>query len=176
MNALMAALAARNAGMSWTEIGEGLSRIRPAKMRFEFMDCPGWETTLIHDAYNANPDSMAAALETLKEIGEERRLGAVLGDMNELGTCASQAHLETGRLAGRLGLAFLVTVGRLAKGIADGARREGMPESRILTAEDNEEAVRQLRKLARPGDWILFKGSRAVHLEDIIAAMRTEES
>lgn len=174
LNALMASLAARGAGMSWTEIGRGLARIRPAGMRFEFMDCPGWGATLIHDAYNANPDSMAAALKTLKEVGEGR-LGAVLGDMNELGAYASQAHLETGRLAGRLGLDFLVTVGGLAKGIADGAMEAGMPESRVLTAEDNGEALRRLRKLARPGDWILFKGSRTVHMEDIITAMRSEE-
>jgi UDP-N-acetylmuramoyl-tripeptide--D-alanyl-D-alanine ligase len=175
LNALMASLAARSAGMEWAEIGRGLDRISPAGMRFEFVDCPGWGATLIHDAYNANPDSMAAALETLREVGEGRRLGAVLGDMNELGAYASQAHLETGRLAGRLGLDFLVTVGGLAKGIADGALEEGMPESRILTAEDNGEALRQLRKLARPGDWILFKGSRTVHMEDIIAVMRSEE-
>jgi UDP-N-acetylmuramoyl-tripeptide--D-alanyl-D-alanine ligase len=145
-------------------------------MRFEFVDCPRWEATLIHDAYNANPDSMAAALETLGEIGEGRRLGAVLGDMYELGECTAQAHLETGRRAARLGLGFLVTVGGLAKGIADGARQAGMPESRVLAAEDNEEALRLLRKAARQGDWILFKGSRAAHMEDIIAAaLRTAE-
>jgi UDP-N-acetylmuramoyl-tripeptide--D-alanyl-D-alanine ligase len=175
LNALMAALAARSRGMSWKEIGGGLSRIRPAEMRFEFVECPQRKVTLIHDAYNANPDSVAAALETLGETGEGRRLGAVLGDMYELGGYASQAHLEAGKLAGRMGLAYLVTVGELAKGIADGARGEGMPESRIRTAENHEEALRHLRMMMRPGDWILFKGSRAVHLEDIIHMLSMAE-
>jgi UDP-N-acetylmuramoyl-tripeptide--D-alanyl-D-alanine ligase len=175
LNALMASLAARRAGVDWADIGGRLARVEAAKMRFEFVECPGWKVTLIHDAYNANPDSMAAALETLSETGEGRRLGAVLGGMSELGAYASQAHLEAGKLAGRLGLDFLLTVGGLAKGIAEGALREGMSESRVFTAEDNEEAFRHLQKMTRPGDWILFKGSRAAHIEDIIAAVQAAE-
>jgi UDP-N-acetylmuramoyl-tripeptide--D-alanyl-D-alanine ligase len=172
LNALMAALAARHAGMSWMEIARGLSRVMPEQPRFEYIDCPRLQAALIYDAYNANPDSMAAALETLGEIGTGRRLAAVLGDMYELGTLAREAHMHVGRLAGAAGLDALVTVGALARDIAGGAAMAGMPGDRIYMAADNEAAFRCLRRWIRPGDLILIKGSRNVHMEEIVEAIK----
>jgi UDP-N-acetylmuramoyl-tripeptide--D-alanyl-D-alanine ligase len=172
LNALMAALAAKHMGMSWTEIGRGLSRVLPEELRFEYMECPGLKVGLIYDAYNANPDSMAAALETLRAIGGGRRLGAVLGDMRELGAFAREAHVNVGKLAVAAGLDALITVGELAEDIAGGAAMAGMPGDRIQMTAGNEAAFHCLRRWMRPGDLVLIKGSRALRMEEIVAAIK----
>ena len=92
---------------------------------------------------------------------------AVLGDMGELGGNAEGAHLETGRLTATLGIEFLVAVGEQAERMAAGAAEAGMSPSQIRVVRTSEEAAAPVKELARGGDWILVKGSRAMKMERI---------
>jgi UDP-N-acetylmuramoyl-tripeptide--D-alanyl-D-alanine ligase len=112
--------------------------------------------TVVNDSYNANPDSVAAALETVAEI--PGRHVAVLGRMAELGPIAEQEHLKVGGLAERLGYVAVIVVGD-EPGIARGAGRIARP------VDTPEEAESVLRGFLREGDVVLVKASRAVGLE-----------
>ena len=119
---------------------------------------------VIDDAYNANPESVAAALEALAGIGEGRRV-AVLGEMLELGDGSHDAHVEVGRLAADLGVDRVVVVGTGAAGIAEGAGERAEP------VEDVDDAVRVLTAWLTPSDVILVKASRGVRLERVTEAL-----
>jgi UDP-N-acetylmuramoyl-tripeptide--D-alanyl-D-alanine ligase len=121
---------------------------------------------LINDSWNANPMSMRAALEHLVDRAEGRRTVAVLGEMAELGPGAPSYHREIGGLAAELGVSALVAVGGLARHYLDA---HGVPGSRwVATAA---EAVAPVQALVQPGDCVLVKGSRAVGLESVAAAL-----
>jgi UDP-N-acetylmuramoyl-tripeptide--D-alanyl-D-alanine ligase len=119
---------------------------------------------VIDDAYNANPESMAAALHALAGIGEGRRV-AVLGEMLELGDASHDSHVEVGRLAARLGIDHVVAIGVGAAGIAAGAGE------RATTVADVDEAVRHLNAWLSPTDVVLVKASRSVRLERVAEAL-----
>ncbi|MBI1864761.1 MAG: hypothetical protein HYR98_03365, partial [Nitrospirae bacterium] len=124
---------------------------------------------VINDSYNANPRSMTAALEMLAEVGGDGRKVAVLGDMLELGEYAREAHLEVGAAAARMRIDFLVTVGDLARHIAEGAVVTGMPEERVRAVSSVEDVVAILKTVSGPGDTILVKGSRGMQMERVLA-------
>ena len=114
---------------------------------------------LLNDSYNANPESMRAALDAVASIGEDpavRRTVAVLGEMRELGDTAATAHTEIGALTTELGIDRLLVVGAGALGIAEGAA--GGPE--VFTAPDVDAAHAVLQQLLSAGDVVLFKSSR----------------
>jgi UDP-N-acetylmuramoyl-tripeptide--D-alanyl-D-alanine ligase len=134
-----------------------------ARWRGEEEELPGGGL-LINDAYNANPVSMRAALAYLAERAGERRRVAVLGDMAELGRTGPEYHREVGAAASELGVDELLVVGELARGYLEG----GVPGR---WAANVHEALRQLDDLVRPGDAVLVKGSRAVGLEAVAAAL-----
>jgi UDP-N-acetylmuramoyl-tripeptide--D-alanyl-D-alanine ligase len=119
---------------------------------------------LINDAYNANPVSMRAALSYLAERAEGRRRVAILGDMAELGRTGPDYHREVGEAASELGIDELLAVGELARGYLEG----GVSGRWVATVHD---ALRQVDELVRPGDAVLVKGSRAVGLEAVAAAL-----
>src|SRR5207249_2058695 len=128
--------------------------------------------------YNASPASMFAALDTLAaqpavraQNGNGGQRIAVFGDMLELGPVSEQAHRDVGRKASELGLAWLVTVGARAAGIAAGAREAGMPAERVFECSDNATAARRIREVMTPRDVILVKGSRAMQMEEIVQAL-----
>ena len=123
---------------------------------------------LINDCYNANPGSMAMALETLMELRDHGRAAAALGDMLELGAVAAADHREMGRLAGRLGLEFLVVYGNFRQEVADGAAEAGLSPDRIFPVTHRADGARMFRELLAPGDWLLVKGSRSMHMEGLI--------
>jgi UDP-N-acetylmuramoyl-tripeptide--D-alanyl-D-alanine ligase len=171
-NALAAAAVGRAAGMDVATIAEALSAAGPAsKWRMAVTELPSG-VTVINDAYNANPESMRAALDALGRIGTGRRRWAVLGEMAELGEAAADAHRELGRQAQRSG-AQVLAVGAGAQAIADGAdeaTRTGSDtasQRRPMRAQGIDEAVDTLRRHIRPGDVVLVKASRAVGLERI---------
>jgi UDP-N-acetylmuramoyl-tripeptide--D-alanyl-D-alanine ligase len=125
--------------------------------RCEESELPGGGL-LINDAYNANPTSMCAALEHLRERADGRRTVAVLGDMAELGADAARYHAEIGGAA--TGIDVVVGVGELARGYGG-----------VKWAADADEAVPLVRELVRPGDVVLVKGSRAIGLERVADAL-----
>jgi UDP-N-acetylmuramoyl-tripeptide--D-alanyl-D-alanine ligase len=118
--------------------------------------------TVVNDCYNANPMSMRAALEHLAGTPAERRL-AILGTMAELGPDSRRFHEEIGEHAARLGIDVLVTVGEEALAFGEGFSGE------TYSVATPEEAGALLEELARPGDRVLVKGSRAVGLERVLA-------
>jgi UDP-N-acetylmuramoyl-tripeptide--D-alanyl-D-alanine ligase len=159
----LAALAAYNAlGLPLGKAQRGARHVKLSRWRGEEAPLPG-DGTLINDCYNANPLSMAAALEHLVERAGERRKVAVLGDMAELGSGAASYHREVGAAASRAGVDVLLAVGPLAKSYLDGAR--GVPVTRW--APTVEQGLTALRRLLQPGDCVLVKGSRAMGLEAI---------
>lgn len=164
-NALAAAGAAWSLGLSPGEIRQGLANYQPARMRMEVLVFEG--ARIINDAYNANPASMAAALNALASVREGRRI-AVLGDMLELGPAAKKAHYDVGRLAGAEGYSLLILVGKHAHDTARGAKEAGMPSGDIVIARDPDEAAAALSGRIRPGDCILVKGSRSMRMERVV--------
>lgn len=161
-NALLAAAVGWKLGLTPDEIAAGLSATVLTGGRLRRFDRGG--VTVIDDTYNANPESMAAAIETLAEtpVAAGGRRIIVMGLMGELGDHAPAAHLRTGRLAAERGLTA-VAVGAGAEGIAEGAG--GCP-----FFHDAGEAARWVAREARPGDAVLFKGSRAAAIERVMHA------
>ena len=163
----LAALAAYHAlGLPLAEAHRGAAEIRLSRWRGEEVPLPG-TGLLINDAYNANPLSMAAALEHLAERAGERRKVAVLGDMAELGPGAPAYHRDVGAVAARVGVQALLAVGPLARGYLEGAR--GIPDVRWAPTADA--AVEVVREVLRPDDCVLVKGSRSMGLEALADAV-----
>ncbi len=165
-NALAAAAAALAMGMSIDAVKDGLDDFLPVAMRSELKQVQG--RTVFADCYNANPASMEAALATLITLRSGSRAIAVLGDMLELGTVAVDAHRAIGATAARLGVDLVITLGPLAKHTAEGAIDAGMPKDRVQGAGSPAEAAALLKKLSRPGDVVLIKGSRGMKMEKIL--------
>ncbi len=124
---------------------------------------------VVNDAYNANPASMAAAIEALVAIGDRRgrRTVAVLGEMLELGSTAADAHRELGRLAAEAGIDLLVTVGPVAGGIAEGAASVTDWSGTALPTAGRDEALAAVRENVAAADVVLVKASRGAALEHI---------
>ncbi len=162
-NALAAAAVGSLFGLAPREIAEGLGRARPAAHRLTWIDAGG--TLILDDCYNANPSSVAAALETLVEEPGARTI-AVLGDMLELGAAAEAAHLEVGRLAARLGVERLYGFGPLSRSTVSGARAAGLLTAHAVS--DLEPLIEEIRREIRPGDRILIKGSRGMRMERVV--------
>ena len=158
-------------------VAERLASARPAsRWRMEVTERPDG-VTVVNDAYNANPDSMRAALKTLAVMGAgTRRTVAVLGPMAELGDDAQDAHMDLGRLAVRLDVDQLVVVGPDAGGIHAGAVLEGSWGSESIHVDDVDAAVAVLRTALAPGDVVLVKASRSAGLERVATALLEESA
>ncbi|MGH3038927.1 MAG: UDP-N-acetylmuramoyl-tripeptide--D-alanyl-D-alanine ligase [Gaiellaceae bacterium] len=163
----LAALAAYHAlGLPLERAQEGARRVQLSRLRGEELPLPGGGV-LLNDCYNANPLSMAAALEHLDDRAVGQRKIAVLGDMAELGPDASSYHRDIGAAAARAGVDVLVAIGPLARSYLEGAH--GVPDTRW--APTVEKGLAELRPVLRPGDLVLVKGSRALGLEVIAEAL-----
>ncbi|MCR4441110.1 MAG: UDP-N-acetylmuramoyl-tripeptide--D-alanyl-D-alanine ligase [Peptococcaceae bacterium] len=171
VNALLAAAAARQLDCAWEQVAGGLGKVRLTAMRLELKEVPEGGVLLINDAYNANPDSMQAALEVLHSMTKGRRAIAVLGNMYELGGFAEEGHRLVGKKAQEVKVAYLITVGEMARLIAEGALEAGLAPDQIRSCQDNQEALFYLKKLLKPGDVVLIKGSRGVRMEEIAAGI-----
>ena len=171
INSLAAIGIARQLGLTWEEIRLGLSQVQLTSMRLEIIRPPGREITLINDAYNANPASMASSLEVLDTIAGSCRKIAILGDMYELGASWAEYHQEIGKKAKAVNPAYLITVGRLAQEIIEGALQSGFPKARTRSLENNQAVLAFLENIVAPGDVILVKGSRGVKMEEIIKGL-----
>ncbi|MGO8762722.1 MAG: UDP-N-acetylmuramoyl-tripeptide--D-alanyl-D-alanine ligase [Desulfobaccales bacterium] len=166
-NALATTAVGLALGLAPGETAAGLGRFRPIHRRSQ-VETLSSGVHLINDCYNANPGSMAMALSTLMELRDRGRAAAALGDMLELGNGAAADHRELGRLAARLGLEVLVVYGSFRQEVADGAAETGLAPDRIFPVESRADGARILRELLAPGDWLLVKGSRSMHMEGLI--------
>jgi UDP-N-acetylmuramoyl-tripeptide--D-alanyl-D-alanine ligase len=161
-NAMLAVAVGLEYGLALEQCLEGLRGAKLTKGRLERKMVRG--ISILDDSYNANPDSMVAALQTLGQA-PGRRI-AVLGQMNELGTESERGHRRVGEAAARENIDCVITVGNIAAGIASAAKVHGV--THVLTAQSTAEAAAILRSLARVGDTVLIKGSRSVKMETII--------
>jgi len=163
-NALAAATAAILAGRPPALVAERLEADAASPHRMAVTERPDG-VTVIDDAYNANPESMKAALRTLAVMaGRERRSVAVLGEMRELGDAATAAHLELGTLVVRLNIDQLIVVGQGAYQIHDRAQQEGSWGEESVFAADLDAARAALDEHVHPGDVVLVKASNGTGL------------
>jgi UDP-N-acetylmuramoyl-tripeptide--D-alanyl-D-alanine ligase len=171
MNSLFAIALGAELGLSRAEIERGLAECVPAKMRLQLYEAAG--VRVLDDAYNANSDSMLAALQVLQELPCKGRRVAVLGDMAELGAHSESAHAEVGRLAAELGVEQLIAVGKMAGTMAQAARGAGL--SRVIELADAEAAATAIKSFLKAGDTVLLKASRSSRLERIAQALKAGE-
>ena len=159
-NALAVVAVALEAGLTLDQIHQGLEQARPiSRWRMEVTERAD-SVTVVNDAYNANPDSMRAALTSLRDMGAGRRTWAVLGSMLELGPDSDVEHAGVGAFAAEHGVNELVVVGEVATPMAEGARMTQRHGVRIRQVADADAAETILRAELRPGDVVLFKSSR----------------
>lgn len=172
-NALTAAAIALEAGATTGQVAERLGAVRRVSARRMEVAETGDGVTVINDAYNANPESVRAALKTLASMtrGRQGRAWAVLGVMGELGEAGVEAHDEIGRLVVRLNLDRLVVVGEQAAGMHHGASLEGSWGEESVLVPDVDAAVALLRDELRPGDVVLTKASKVGALWRVAEAL-----
>jgi UDP-N-acetylmuramoyl-tripeptide--D-alanyl-D-alanine ligase len=163
-NALLAVAAGRVFGLSLEECATGLAAAPLTKARLQIRQANG--VRFLDDSYNANPDSMKAALLTLKELDVEGKRIAVLGEMRELGTESERGHQEVGQAAADLEIDQLIAIGEVGEGIATAAKKAGLEKS--VSVKSTAEAAELLAEIAEPGDLVLIKGSRAAKTERVI--------
>jgi UDP-N-acetylmuramoyl-tripeptide--D-alanyl-D-alanine ligase len=167
-NAMSAIVIAKELGLKYNEIKDGLLKFKNEKLRLETMDCNG--ITIINDAYNASPDSMKSSISILGDF--KGRKIAVLGDMLEMGEYSEKAHEDVGVFASKKA-DILICCGKESKSIATGARNNGMSEGSIYIYETSEEAGDFLRDLVKKDDVVLVKGSRGMKMENVIKYIKT---
>jgi len=170
LNALAAAAAGVTLGVPVKAIAAGLAGAAVQPMRMQRLGHPSG-AVLYNDAYNANPSSMAAALEAFATVRGLGRSVLVLGDMLELGEHAPEAHRRVGRLAAALQPDRLIAVGAQAAALAEGAREAGLPGERIVVCRETTEARGTLAADLAPGTWVFLKASRGVGLERVLEGL-----
>lgn len=162
-NALAAMAVGYATGVDPVAAAAALANYVPAGMRQNLVQVGGVQ--VIEDCYNASPDSMRAALQTLGKLPVHRRY-AVLGAMLELGDYAKEAHTQVGKMAAENGIDGVLAYGADAAYIVEAAKQAGLENARLF---DTKEALAQaLAQQVQPGDGVLFKGSRGMHLEDVM--------
>jgi UDP-N-acetylmuramoyl-tripeptide--D-alanyl-D-alanine ligase len=171
-NALLAVAAGRAFGLSIEECAAGLAAAPLTKARLQIKQIGGVQ--FLDDSYNANPDSMKAALRTLVELDTQGKRIAVLGEMRELGAESERGHREVGETAASLTVDQLITIGAAAEAIAQAARAAGL--NNVSTVASTREAADLLGEIVAPGDLVLIKGSRAAKTEEVIAQFGSRHS
>jgi UDP-N-acetylmuramoyl-tripeptide--D-alanyl-D-alanine ligase len=169
-NALAAAAVGLELGVPLADSAAALTRAHITRWRMEAIETRAG-VRILNDAYNANPESVAAALKTARWMARDARLIAVLGQMAELGDIAAAEHERVGELAARLRVDRLVTIGPDAKAIAVAGVREGVEPEHVADYDDLDAAFADVVGAARPGDVVLVKGSRVAGLEALAARL-----
>ena len=169
-NALAAAAVGNLLGLSAGAIKAGLEAFEPFSGRMNIHHAANG-IHIIDDTYNANPDSMKAALATFKVMRAGARSIFVAGDMLELGRQAAALHSRVGALAAQSGISRLYACGEFADSMAAGARNEGLPPADAITGS-REEIIEDLTAWLQPGDWVLVKGSRGMAMEKVVEGLK----
>ena len=164
LNALLGIQISKDFGLTFQEMEKGLDNFKATSMRLEFIKYNGF--TIINDSYNANPDSMKAALNVLKGYTEKRKI-AVLGTMGELGDYAKAAHKEVGEFAKGKANILMTT------GIYNDSYKEGFGEE-TLVCDSKEELIKTLKDIVQEDDTILVKASRSSKFEEIIKELQNK--
>lgn len=165
-DALFAVAVGQACGVDGEGIRQGLMSYAPSGLRQKVYEKGGIK--IIADCYNASPESMSAALKVLHGMDAKRRV-AVLGDMLELGALTESAHRKVGEECVACGVDRLFTYGKVSYHILLGAVDGGMEKKSVSNSIDQEETARRLKEYLQPGDCVLFKASRRMKLEEIIA-------
>ncbi|HET6251652.1 MAG TPA: UDP-N-acetylmuramoyl-tripeptide--D-alanyl-D-alanine ligase [Tepidisphaeraceae bacterium] len=169
-NALAAIAVARSMRLPEEAIIESLAKSDGPEMRLQLQTAGS--VAILNDAYNANPNSMRAAIETLAELESAGRKIAVLGDMRELGDSSERYHREIGTFAATAGkIDRLICVGVQARYIADAALAAGFPQDQIMRFDDAKSAAAGVAEIIQPGDLVLVKASRGIQLEAVANAI-----
>ena len=172
--ALIAAAVAERFGLTRDEILEGILRFEPTKMRMNLLR-RGGNITILNDTYNANPQSMRAAIGVLSDSKSAFKM-AVLGDMFELGSLAPVLHAGVGEYLGKAGIHCLVAVGELSEHMAQAAEKAGVPM--VFHCPDKGAAIPVLKDNVKPDSTILVKASRGMAMEELVDYLKritTEE-
>ncbi|MFN3729499.1 MAG: UDP-N-acetylmuramoyl-tripeptide--D-alanyl-D-alanine ligase [Fimbriimonadaceae bacterium] len=172
VNAAAALLAAHVAGVDVDEAAQALGQARMPPNRMEVREIRG--ATVVLDAYNAGPPSVAAALEAVASMPRSGRLWVVMGDMRELGDLAEEAHRKAGTQIADLNPDFAVFIGEYAEVYQGAAVSAGLSIDRVLLAENRSQLVDMLRGMEQ-GDVLLVKASRALELERVVDELTEEE-
>ena len=162
-NALAAFTVAASFGVPAEKLKVGLENYRSGSKRMEVVEKNG--LTILNDCYNANPDSMRAALETLAAIKTGHQKFAVIGNMAELGDQEKELHAGLLQQVQAADISYTFTTGDLAKYTYDALQNAGLA---VAHFEDKTELARHLRDMAKPGDLVLVKGSRSAALEEVV--------
>ena len=170
-NALLAVAAGRAFGLSLEEAAGGLAGTPLTKARLQIKEINGVQ--FLDDSYNANPDSMKAALQTLVELSADGKRIAILGEMRELGRETQRGHEEVGEAAAAFGIDHLIGIGEMGGLISKAAKKAGLKDA--ATVESTSEAAELLGEIAQPGDLVLIKGSRLARTEDVIERFAKQE-
>ncbi len=170
LNALLAGAVGTEVGLTSEQVRRALAGCTPPKMRLQLWEANG--VRVLDDAYNANADSMIAALQTLHDLPCTGRRVAVLGDMAELGAHSVAAHVEVGRRAAELGVNRLFAVGKMAGHLAGAARAAGL--NAVTEITEVAGAGETVRRELLPGDVVLLKASRSTRLERVGEVLRNE--
>ncbi len=171
MNGAAAIAAVLPLGVGLDDIKEGLEQFTPLRGRLVISRVGG--IRVIDDTYNANPDSMEAALKTLSLL--PGRKVAVLGDMLELGPGAAASHAALGRLVAELGIDILVAIGSMADTVASGALLSGLASDFVFNFADKEASTDLLKGLLQDGDCVLVKASRGMGFESVVEAISSRD-
>jgi UDP-N-acetylmuramoyl-tripeptide--D-alanyl-D-alanine ligase len=167
-NALAALAAIAAVGGDLDAAAAAMATVEPVAGRGRVHTLPNG-VVVVDDTYNSNPAAVASVLRTMAVTNVPGRKVLVLGDMLELGDDEGAYHKEAGRQAASSGVQVLISVGPKARLAADAARKAGVPE--VRHEPDAATAAREILPLVRPGDLIVVKGSRGVHLETVVEAL-----
>ena len=173
-NALAAIAAASVYAIPPDEMSQALAQFQNLHQRSEILTLPG-EVTVVNDCYNSNPLAMERMLEALAVWPGARRRIAVAGEMLELGPTSPELHRDVGRKCAQSGAAWVVGVQGAAQFFVEGAVEGGIPTSHARFFPDAKSAGEFCQTLIAPGDVILVKGSRGVHLETVIEMLKKQE-
>jgi UDP-N-acetylmuramoyl-tripeptide--D-alanyl-D-alanine ligase len=163
-NALLAIAAGRAFNVSLEDCAAGLGATPLTKARLQLREIRGVQ--FLDDSYNANPESMKAALRTLVELDTDGQRVAVLGQMGELGSESERGHREVGELAAELHISRMITIGALAAGISDAAKAAGLENT--VNVPSQSDAAELLADAASAGDLVLIKGSSTARTELVL--------
>ena len=172
-NALASWAVCREFGIKLTDFASSLKELPAISMRAEILQIGS--LTVINDCYNANPASMANALQILANFDPSgnRRLVFICGDMNELGDDSQRLHTELGQLIALSKISLLITVGSLSESAGQAAKEAAKDNIEVISYPDVKVACNNLLKFIKDTDIILVKGSRIIGLEAVVETLKT---